>query len=71
MAENLKTSKFNDGTDIPFLTEEQWSNSIKPGIRSGLIIFAIGKKNTGLRLMFIEDSTITLLIFPIVSINYF
>jgi len=34
MAENLKTSKFNDGTDIPLLTEEQWSNSIEPGIIS-------------------------------------
>lgn len=32
MAENLRTTKFSDGTQIPTLTEIQWSNSSAPGI---------------------------------------
>jgi len=32
ISENLRTSKFNDGTSIPSLTMEQWQNSTAPGI---------------------------------------
>lgn len=32
ISENLRTSKFNDGTSIPSLTIEQWQNSTAPGI---------------------------------------
>jgi hypothetical protein len=33
-SENLRTSKFNDGTIIPSLTMEQWQNSTAPAILS-------------------------------------
>jgi hypothetical protein len=32
MAENLRSTVFNDGTEIPLMTEAQWSNSTAPGI---------------------------------------
>jgi hypothetical protein len=32
MAENLRSTVFNDGTEIPLLTEAQWANSTAPGI---------------------------------------
>jgi uncharacterized protein (TIGR02145 family) len=32
MAENLRATKFTDGTQIPTITEVQWSNSSAPGI---------------------------------------
>lgn len=32
MAENLKTTKFSDGTDIPLITDDnEWANSMIPG----------------------------------------
>ena len=32
MAENLRSTVFSDGTEIPLLTEAQWANSTAPGI---------------------------------------
>lgn len=32
MSENLRSTIFNDGTEIPFLSESQWANSTAPGI---------------------------------------
>ena len=32
MAENLRSTLFNDGTEIPLMTEAQWANSTAPGI---------------------------------------
>jgi hypothetical protein len=32
MAENLRSTKFNTGKEIPLLTNEQWMNSTAPGI---------------------------------------
>lgn len=32
MAENLRSTRFNNGVEIPILTNEQWSNSTSPGI---------------------------------------
>ena len=34
MAENLRSTKFNNGIEIPILTESQWANSTAPGIVS-------------------------------------
>jgi hypothetical protein len=34
MAENLRSTKFNNGVEIPQLTEAQWANSTAPGIVS-------------------------------------
>jgi hypothetical protein len=34
MAENLRSTKFSNGVEIPMLTEAQWSNSTAPGIVS-------------------------------------
>ena len=32
MAENLRSTRFNNGVEIPILTNEQWANSTSPGI---------------------------------------
>jgi len=32
MAENLRVTRFNNGLEIPFLTNDQWINSTAPGI---------------------------------------
>jgi hypothetical protein len=34
MAENLRSTKFSNGVEIPMLTEAQWANSTAPGIVS-------------------------------------
>jgi hypothetical protein len=34
MAENLRSTKFNNGVEIPLLSESQWANSTAPGIVS-------------------------------------
>jgi hypothetical protein len=32
LAENLRSTRFNNGVEIPILTNEQWANSTSPGI---------------------------------------